>query len=212
PESFDALAHLPPVPDCLMPYFLPGADQPKRKTKRTTSGGRLASSGADRINRAFAWLIKVDPAVSGQGGSNQMFKVCCRLVHGFGLSREEAMRLLVTEYNPRCQPPWSERELEHKLGDAIERGTSRDMLGDRAERCVSNTALPLPAPGPTDPPPQPARVAPAAASVTRPPTPSTPTDAPAAAPSSPTDTPAAAAPPTLPGRLASTLVDRPTEP
>lgn len=40
------------------------------------------------------------------------------LVHGFGLDLTAAFRLLWNEYNPRCQPPWSERELRHKVDDA----------------------------------------------------------------------------------------------
>ena len=39
------------------------------------------------------------------------------LAHGFALSDEQAWPILC-EYNARCQPPWSERELKHKLADA----------------------------------------------------------------------------------------------
>ncbi|MHB1422822.1 MAG: hypothetical protein ACYC3I_06450 [Gemmataceae bacterium] len=53
-----------------------------------------------------------------------MFTVACRLVHGFGLSISEAYPHLAA-YNARCQPPFSERELLHKLADANNCGDRR---------------------------------------------------------------------------------------
>jgi len=32
--------------------------------------------------------------------------------------RTEALALLQRDYNPHCQPPWSEKELLHKVKDA----------------------------------------------------------------------------------------------
>jgi len=40
------------------------------------------------------------------------------LVHGFGLSPEHALNMLLAHFNPRCQPPWAEKELRHKVEDA----------------------------------------------------------------------------------------------
>jgi hypothetical protein len=42
------------------------------------------------------------------------------LVEGFGLSTAEA-RPLLADYAARCDPPWNEREVEHKLADAESR-------------------------------------------------------------------------------------------
>ena len=39
------------------------------------------------------------------------------LVHGFALSRAQAWPIML-EFNARCDPPWSEKELAHKLDDA----------------------------------------------------------------------------------------------
>jgi hypothetical protein len=40
------------------------------------------------------------------------------LVHGFELDEDTAFDLLWKKYNPRCQPPWTEKELRHKVHDA----------------------------------------------------------------------------------------------
>ncbi len=71
----------------------------------------------DVVARARSYVAAMPAAVSGQGGHNQTFAVACVLVQGFGLSQQEAWALL-KDYNARCQPPWSEKELWHKLEDA----------------------------------------------------------------------------------------------
>jgi hypothetical protein len=37
-----------------------------------------------------------------------------------------AFDLLANNYSPRCEPPWSERELHHKVRQAREKGTAVD--------------------------------------------------------------------------------------
>jgi hypothetical protein len=70
------------------------------------------------FTRAKAWLAKVPGAVSGKGGHDQTYSAAVGLVHGFELSREDALRLLIQDYNPTCQPAWTTKELEHKVEDA----------------------------------------------------------------------------------------------
>ncbi len=71
----------------------------------------------DLVERARRYVAKMPPAVSGQHGHDQTFAVACALIQGFGLSRAEAEPLL-REYNTRCEPSWSDRELAHKLTSA----------------------------------------------------------------------------------------------
>lgn len=78
---------------------------------------RTARGEVDRLYRAGAYLDRMAPAISGQGGHGQTFDAACSLIHGFGLEMDEARPLLHT-YNRRCQPPWSDAELEHKLSEA----------------------------------------------------------------------------------------------
>jgi hypothetical protein len=68
----------------------------------------------ERIER---YIDACPPAISGQTGHNQTFRVACILVQGFDLSPEDAFTFL-SRYNQRCEPPWTERELVHKLADA----------------------------------------------------------------------------------------------
>jgi len=68
---------------------------------------------ATLLDRARAYVEAMAPAVSGDGGDKQTFKVACRLVE-FGLKRSEA-ETLMNEYNARCQPSWSAKAIERKL-------------------------------------------------------------------------------------------------
>jgi len=66
------------------------------------------------IERAREYVSKMPTAVSGQGGHPATFAVACVLAWGFDLAESDAMALL-QEYNQRCAPPWSEKDLIHKL-------------------------------------------------------------------------------------------------
>ena len=45
-----------------------------------------------------------------------------KLVRGFALSTDDALDLMAREWNMRCRPPWSERELRHKVEQAAKSG------------------------------------------------------------------------------------------
>ena len=72
----------------------------------------------DNLDRARAYLETCDPAISGQGGHGTTYRVACEVGPGFGLDPDDCLKLLLEHYNPRCQPPWSEKELRHKVDQA----------------------------------------------------------------------------------------------
>ena len=82
------------------------------------------------LERARRYLAVVPPAISGQHGDIHTFRVCCRLVRGFALDDHDALELL-SAWNARCQPPWSERELADKLHRA--RTYGRERVGGMLE-------------------------------------------------------------------------------
>jgi RecA-family ATPase len=71
----------------------------------------------DRISGARAYLAKLPPAVAGQGGHPATYRAASILANGFDLPWSDAWSLL-QEFNLRCSPPWSEKDLRHKLNDA----------------------------------------------------------------------------------------------
>jgi putative DNA primase/helicase len=95
-------------------------EKPQAPPATAPRKGRLIArdtSGSSVEDRARMYLEAMPPAVSGQGGHNQTFDAACALVKGFDLSVGQA-RPILEEYNLRCVPPWSDRELSHKLESA----------------------------------------------------------------------------------------------
>ncbi len=97
-----------------------------------TNNSYLTCSDPTMTDRARKYLATLPPAISGQGGHDQTFHAACVLVLGFGLPETDAMALM-SEYNQRCQPPWTETELLHKVQDAGRQPGPRGYLRD-AER------------------------------------------------------------------------------
>ncbi len=71
----------------------------------------------DLPSRIRAYVDKMPVAVSGQGGSNACLAVACVLIWGWDLPPGEAM-IYLEEYSQKCSPPWTHKELEHKLRSA----------------------------------------------------------------------------------------------
>lgn len=70
------------------------------------------------ISRARRYVQRMEPAIQGQNGSAVCFRAARVLRQKFGLSEDAALEILREDFNPRCQPPWSEAELRHKVRDA----------------------------------------------------------------------------------------------
>lgn len=90
------------------------------------------TSDATAYDRARAYLAKCPGAVSGSGGHNTTFITAQKMVRSFALSVDDAFALLASEWNPRCSPPWSDRELRRKVEQAASAG--RMAEGDMLER------------------------------------------------------------------------------
>ncbi len=92
--------------------------QPVRNPDAPTVDRHRVESPTDVERRALAYLDKLPPAISGQSGHSVTYTAATVLVHGFELDPEQALGILLDHYNPRCEPPWSEKELRHKVEDA----------------------------------------------------------------------------------------------
>lgn len=140
--------HPMPAPDWLVALANPLGDDHGRQASRERQLPEAHPPRPGRIhlvNRARSYLARCEPAISGQGGHDQTFKVACKLIHGFHLTDDEALQLLIDDYNPRCQPPWTLAELDHKIEQARTRGSSEDLLTQQPPN--------RPAPGPPRPQP-----------------------------------------------------------
>lgn len=94
-------------------------------TTRPTTSYRIGRE--EKIERAKAYLRTIPPAIEGQHGSDKAFRVACVLIGGFDLDVEDAL-VAIDEWNQTCSPPWSEKELRHKLEDADKKAENRGYL------------------------------------------------------------------------------------
>lgn len=75
-------------------------------------GGELDLHAARFAIRSFP------PAIEGAGGDLQTLKAAL-IGRDYGLSPLQVYELLSQEYNPRCSPPWAERDLAEKVKNAF---------------------------------------------------------------------------------------------
>lgn len=78
----------------------------------------LRQGQATVMRRAAAYLARLSPSISGAGGHSAAWTAALALTRGFELPVEDALALLISDFNPRCDPQWSERELRHKVESA----------------------------------------------------------------------------------------------
>lgn len=73
----------------------------------------------DNLERARRYIEKAGGAVSGNSGHAHTFALACNLLKKISLSESELYEALATWHNPQCDPPWNEKELRHKVSEAI---------------------------------------------------------------------------------------------
>jgi hypothetical protein len=88
----------------------------------------------DVVDRARAYLARIEPAISGSYGGTHTLIVATKMVKGFGLDQRTAFGLL-WEWNKTCQPPWSEKDLRRKVAEAARVGLMKPgAIRDRPRR------------------------------------------------------------------------------
>lgn len=103
-------------------------DEHERQRAATES---VAPRG-DTEKRAAAYLRKLPASISGSGGHQALWTAALALVRGFRVPPARALAMLRSDFNPRCQPPWSEKELRHKIDGAEQDATTEyGYLADR---------------------------------------------------------------------------------
>ena len=104
---------------------------PERPGASPNASNTLPPRGSSDIReRAIAYIQTCDPSVSGERGHDTAFRIACALVLGFDLDPDDAFAIMRDHWNDRCDPPWSESELRHKVesanGQPGERGHLRN--------------------------------------------------------------------------------------
>ena len=126
--------------DAREPVQLPPAYEQSLSRRRRDNSERKEIDPADtpaNIERATYCLANTASAIEGQGGDARTYEVACELVRNIGLSTDTAFMLMAQYYNPRCEPEWSDAELETKVANAAKYGT-----GEPDWRSISGNTIP----------------------------------------------------------------------
>lgn len=132
-SSYRVVIDLPPAcaPDWLLqwPGLVKGSFERSDASDiapTPVQGEELAGNEFRGRNLAKAW----NPSIQGQGGSNQLLGLCLKLVRTLELPLDLCVQIIEEEYNHRCEPPWSLKEIWHKVTDArdkIDRPTGSEL-------------------------------------------------------------------------------------
>lgn len=84
----------------------------------------------ENLSRGTDYLRNSAPvAIEGDGGDLCTFKVACRL-KDIGLSAKSTLKLMLSEWNDRCEPPWEPADLKAKVSSAYR--NSQNAQGSNA--------------------------------------------------------------------------------
>lgn len=125
-----------PVPDCLWADLdLYAVPEPKpepviAQTSRLNGNLPATAHKMSAVERACKYVMTMPDAVEGQRGHDRLFAVACALIDGFGLTREEALPIFREWNKTKALPPESEKQVEHKIDQAIKANPSpsKDLL------------------------------------------------------------------------------------
>ena len=117
----DAFPPLPPKTQAQGRTPLPAAED-----KGNTQDTQL--DRATVMEWANEYLEGCEPAVAGDRGHDTTFLTALKVISGFDLTPEEAWEVL-SLYNESCDPPWSDRELIHKIKDSYRIAQESDRRG-----------------------------------------------------------------------------------
>ena len=91
------------------------------RQSKTVNETLTVHDGPSNRQRAIAYLQSCPPAISGEGGHPRTFGVVCRLLELYPSLSDDDLLDVLSDWNERCEPPWNERELRHKVTSARQR-------------------------------------------------------------------------------------------
>ncbi len=96
-----------------------------KKERLRAMARAVPRTGGDPVARGIAYVAKCPPAIAGQEGHTTTFETALKVIGTFSLDESQALEVL-RAYNETCVPRWSERELRHKVTDAIKSVSKRN--------------------------------------------------------------------------------------
>jgi len=110
-EALAAEVGTPPTPEAPSPNGSGNCD-PWRMTIRDGPSPEARA-------RAYVFAPGFPDSIAGQGGHDRLYHVASVLVDGFGLTFDQALPIFQDWNRDKAQPPESDKQVRHKLNDAV---------------------------------------------------------------------------------------------
>jgi hypothetical protein len=93
--------------------------------------------------RAYVFSSGFPDSVAGEQGHGALYRCACELVDGFGLDRNQAL-LILREWNQaKARPPEEEKQVVHKIDDAIKKHPAPSLKRLNADRHGKHGVAPV---------------------------------------------------------------------
>lgn len=125
----DGINKIAEAPEWLIQCF--NVSKTKEVVKSKASTPNISQVRA--IKRAKEYLESAPLSIEGSGGDQVAFIVAAKL-KDFGLSKVDALALMLEDWNEKCSPPWNNTELKLKVENAYRYGEKQ--IGSDAPETV----------------------------------------------------------------------------
>lgn len=125
-EGLWAVDDLEELPKEIIDLLPKQTDEATKPAVRTTAAGDIER----KLYLCRLYAEKFDPAISGSRGHDQALRVSNAIFWGFDLPKEDGWPIF-TGWNAKLDEPWSEKELEHKYNETMNKpptGIARGSL------------------------------------------------------------------------------------
>lgn len=120
---YEWIKSFPTTPQPMPPWLLSLCRRPVITI--TPRGDARDVDHATQLERAVKYAQRVEGAIDGSGGHRHTFTFLLKLVGNFPALNFEDLWGILVEWNQTCLPPWHQKELMHKLTDAIRHAHGR---------------------------------------------------------------------------------------
>lgn len=93
----------------ILPLFDPSWIETEQKSSKKMSN----------VDKAIQYLKSAAISTEGDGGDNQAFKTAAYIIDKFNIDQNVLLGLMLSHWNCRCLPPWSENDLRIKIENAF---------------------------------------------------------------------------------------------
>jgi hypothetical protein len=116
---YEWIKTFPRTPQTMPPWLIGLCTRPVMPVRLRTEPRE--ADHETQLERARKYALRVEGAIDGSGGHRHTYTFLLKLAGNFPALDFEDLWGILTEWNSTCLPPWNQKDLLHKLQDAMKR-------------------------------------------------------------------------------------------